>query len=73
MVSASNQKNGLFSGCAYEHPDFFLNEKMDSLAVKIEALQNSVDMMNGFLHVFMGFGATLAVGFLLVKFTLRGN
>ena len=45
----------------------------DSLAIKIEALQNSVDMLSGFLHVFMGFGATLAVGLMLVKMTLRGN
>lgn len=45
----------------------------DSLAIKIEALQNSVDMLSGFLHVFMGFGATLACGLMLVKLTLRGN
>ena len=45
----------------------------DSLAIKIEALQNSVDMLSGFLHVFLGFGATLAVGLMLVKLTLRGN
>lgn len=46
---------------------------MDSLLVKIEALQNSVDMLNGFLHVFLGFGVTLACGLMLVKLTLRGN
>lgn len=68
-----NRKTGFIRGVPTNIPNFFVKKIMDSLAVKIESLQNSVDMLSGFLHVFFGFGATLAVGLLLVKLTLRGN
>lgn len=61
-----------FRGVPWNTP-FFLFMNNDSLIFAIDSLRYSVDSLNGFLHVFLGFGATLAVGLMLVKLTLRGN
>lgn len=48
-------------------------DSYDTLMVRIEALNDTIQAGIGFGWTFLGFFATLAVVLMLIWFTLRGN